>query len=545
MDGLMQEWPLLQSRILTHAARFHGRTPVITYSVEGSVHRTDYATIEERARKLAQALARLGVTTGDRVATLAWNTWRHLELWFGVSGMGAIAHTVNPRLFDDQIVYILNHAEDRILCLDLSFVPLVERLLPRIESVRHFVILTDRAHMPATTLPGALCYEELVAAERGDYAWPTFDEHTASGLCYTSGTTGNPKGVLYSHRSTVLHCFATISTDTLGISARETALPIVPMFHANAWGVPFATTMTGARLVLNGPHHDPETLWTILDQERVSVTAAVPTIWLALLEYLERTGRKLPYLKAVTIGGAAAPRAMIEAFEKDYDVRVHHAWGMTETNPLGSVGTMTAETAALPEARQLDLKCKQGRPVFGIEMRITDDEDRPLPHDGRSSGHLKVRGPWVARAYFRDDSEILDADGFFDTGDIAHIDAHGFMQITDRSKDVIKSGGEWISSIALENAAVAHPDVREAAVIGIPHPKWTERPLLVVVPQEGRTVSREEMRAFLEGKVARWWLPDDVVMVEDIPHTATGKIRKTALRERFRDYRFSDAMAGD
>ncbi|RMD87344.1 MAG: long-chain-fatty-acid--CoA ligase [Alphaproteobacteria bacterium] len=544
MFGLMQDWPLLQSRILTHAARFHGSAGIVTYSVEGPVHRTDYATLELRARKLAQALGRLGVGHGDRVATLAWNTWRHLELWFATSGMGAIAHTVNPRLFDDQLVYILNHAEDAVLCLDLSFVPLVERLLPRLAHVRHIVILTDRAHMPATKLPDPLCYEDIVEAEDGDYAWPTFDENTASGLCYTSGTTGDPKGVLYSHRSTVLHAFATVSTDTLGISARETALPIVPMFHANAWGVPFATTLTGARLVLNGPHHDPETLWKILDEERVSVTAAVPTIWLALLEYLRATGRGLPHLKAVTIGGSAAPRAMIEAFEHDYDVRVHHAWGMTETNPLGSVGTMTAETAALPPEQQLDLKCKQGRPVFGVEMRIVDDDGRILPHDGRSAGHLKVRGPWVARAYYRDETPILDADGFFDTGDVAHIDQYGFMQITDRAKDVIKSGGEWISSIALENAAVAHPDVLEAAVIGIPHPKWTERPLLVVVPRAGRTVSREEMRAFLADKVAKWWLPDDVVMVDEIPHSATGKIQKTALRERFRDYRF-DAAATD
>jgi len=537
MQGLMQDWPLLQWRLLDHAARFHGRTGIVSYSVEGEVRRSDYAGLELRARKLAQALARLSVGPGDRVATLAWNSDRHLETWFGAGGMGAVAHTVNPRLFPEQIVYILNHAADRVLCFDLTFLPLVESIRDRLESVEHFVLMTDRAHMPGdASLSPLQCYEDMIAAADGDWAWPMLDENAAVGLCYTSGTTGEPKGVLYSHRSTVLHTMATAATDTLGVSARDTVSPVVPMFHANAWGVPYLAAMTGARLVFNGPHHDAETLWRILDGEQVSVTAAVPTIWLALLDYLRKTGKKLPWLDAVTIGGSAAPRSMIAAFEDEYGVKVCHAWGMTELSPLGSVGTHTRATAALDREGQLDVKAKQGRAVFGVELRTVNSDGHVLPHDGKSSGHLQARGPWTAAAYFGRDEDILTADGWFDTGDVAHIDDHGFMQITDRSKDVIKSGGEWISSIDLENAAVGHPDVLEAAVIGLPHPKWDERPLLVIVPEDGVEVTRDEMLDYLKDKVAKWWLPDDVVTVSEIPHSATGKILKTALREQFRDY---------
>jgi len=537
MDGMMQDWPLLQSKLLEHAARFHPRREIVTYSVEGPVHITTYAELEGRAKQFAQAMARLGVKQGEPVASLAWNGWRHLEIWYGASGLGAVAHTVNPRLFDEHIVYILNHARDRVLCVDLTFVPLVERVRDRLESVEYVVIMTDRPHMPdETTLGDALCYEELLAAEDGAFPWPAIDENTASGLCYTSGTTGNPKGVLYSHRSTVLHTMATAATDTIGLGSADAVLPVVPMFHANGWGIPYLATMTGAKLVLNGPHHEPDALWRIFDEQEVTVTAAVPTVWLSLLDYLRKTGKGLPHLEKVTIGGSAAPRSMIEAFQTEYGVQVAHAWGMTEMNPLGTVGTHTAETAAMdPEAR-LDIQAKQGRPVFGVELRTIDSRGRVLPHDGKTSGHLQARGPWTARAYFRRDEAILDMDGFFDTGDVAAIDEHGFVQITDRSKDVIKSGGEWISSIELENAAVGHPDVLEAAVIGVAHPKWGERPLLIVLPEPGKSVTREDMLAFLGNKVAKWWLPDDVVMVESIPHTATGKIQKTELREQFKDH---------
>jgi len=537
MQGLMQDWPLLQSKLLEHAAIFHPRREIVTYSTEGPVHRTTYSELEHRAKQCAQAMRCLGVKPGDRVATLAWNTWRHVETWFSVSGMGAVAHTVNPRLSDEHIAYILNHAEDKVLCLDLSFLPIVERLLDRLESIEHIVLFTDRAHMPGeSAIADPLCYEELIAAEDGEFDWPRLDETTASGLCYTSGTTGEPKGVLYSHRSTVLHTMATAAADTLGVGSRDTIAPIVPMFHANGWGIPYLAAMTGAKLVLNGPHHDPETLWALFDEERVNVTAAVPTVWLALLDYLRKTDKSLPHLDKVTIGGSAAPRAMIKAFQEDYGVQVNHAWGMTELNPLGSVGTHTAETAALSPDEQLDVQAKQGRPIFGVELRIVDAQGHILPHDGKTSGHLQARGVWAAQGYFRRDDPFLDTDGFFDTGDVASIDPNGFIHITDRSKDVIKSGGEWISSIELENAAVGHPDVQEAAVIGVAHPKWGERPLLIIVPEPGKEVSRESLLSYLGNQVAKWWLPDDIVALDEIPHTATGKIQKTALREQFKDY---------
>ena len=541
MQGLMQDWPLLCHRIVTHAARNHGDREIVTYKVEGGVHRTNYAEVEARSRQLAEALTRLGVRRGDRVASLAWNSWRHLELWYGAAGMGAVMHTVNPRLFPEQLTYIINHAADRVLAFDITFLPLVEKLAPTLETVEHFVVLTDAEHRPDSSLH-LLTYEEWIGAEDGRFDWPELDENDACGLCYTSGTTGNPKGVLYSNRSTVLHSMVCCTTDTLGISQRDSILPVVPMFHANAWGIPYAGALMGARMVFNGPHHDGETIQKIIDDEQVTLSAAVPTIWLGLLDYLRKSGKRLDSLRSVTIGGSAAPRFMIQAFQDEYQVHVNHAWGMTELSPLGTVGSHTAETLGWDKEAQLDLQCKQGRAIFGVEMKIQDDRGVDKPRDGESQGHLKVRGPWVARTYFNyDGAPIIDNDGWFDTGDVSTIDPRGFMQITDRSKDVIKSGGEWISSIDLENAAAGHPDVAEAAVIGLPHPKWDERPLLIIVPQGGTALTVDAVQEYLRGQVAKWWLPDDIVFVDSIPHSATGKILKTALRDQFRDHKLSTA----
>ncbi|MBK5910728.1 long-chain fatty acid--CoA ligase [Rhodothalassium salexigens] len=538
MKGLMQDWPLLTHKVVEHAARNHGHREIVTYTVEGGVHRTNYAQVEERARKLAQALKRLGVGHGDRVASLAWNTWRHLELWYGVSGMGAVMHTVNPRLFHEQLEYIFDHAGDRVVFVDLTFVPIMEAVMPTLSSAPQVVVMTDAAHMPRDAkIDGLLCYEDLIAAEDGRFEWPDLDERDACGLCYTSGTTGNPKGVLYSHRSTVLHTMACCTTDTLGIAQRDSILPVVPMFHANAWGIPYAAAMMGSRLVFNGPHHDGATLQQVIEDEQVTLSAAVPTVWLGLLDYLRNSGKRINRLHTVTIGGSAAPRHMIQAFQDEYGVRVNHAWGMTELSPLGTVGTMTAETAEWDKAAQLDLQCKQGRAIFGVELKIEDENGEQKPRDGRSQGHLKVRGPWVVQTYYNyDGPPILDNGGWFDTGDVSTLDDRGYMQITDRSKDVIKSGGEWISSIDLENLAAGHPAVLEAAVIALPHPKWDERPLLVLVPRDGAAVAPDEVRAFMGEHVAKWQLPDDIVFVDELPHSATGKIQKTALRERFKDH---------
>jgi len=542
MLGKMQDWPLLIWRLIEHAAIAHGRQEIVTATVEGERHRYTWADARHRSKQLAEALTRLGVRPGERVGTLAWNTHRHLEAWFAVSGMGAVVHTLNPRLFAEQLVYIINHAEDTALLLDLSFVPLVEKLAPALKTVKHYVILTDRGHMPETSLPNALCYEELIAAEPGDFQWPMMDERTPSSLCYTSGTTGNPKGVLYTHRSTLLHTLLISMGDTLGLTSAGIGLPVVPMFHANAWGMPYSAAAVGAKLVLNGPHFDPVNLQRLIIEEGVTCTAAVPTVWLGMLQHLEKTGTTLGPLERLVIGGAAAPRMMIEAFEDKYGIKVFHAWGMTEMSPVGSIGSLTAEAERLPKAQQLDLKCKQGRAMFGVDLKVTDDDGRTLPRDGTSAGHLKVRGPAVVEQYFKGEGgDILDEDGYFDTGDVATIDALGFIQITDRAKDVIKSGGEWISSIDLENAAVGHPAVAEAAVIGVPHPKWDERPLLIIVRKPGEAVGKEEILAFLQGKVAKWWLPDDVVFVDEIPHTATGKISKLELRRQFKDYKLPSA----
>ncbi|MEM6834592.1 MAG: long-chain-fatty-acid--CoA ligase [Pseudomonadota bacterium] len=545
MRGLMQDFKLSVASILNHCELNHANVPVVSLTPEGKTFRGNYGLCLKRAKQLAQALTALGVEPGDRVATLGWNTHRHLECWYAATGMGAIIHTVNPRLFADQITYIINHAEDKVLLFDITFAPIIENIASALTSTKVFVAMTDEAHCPNIGGLEVLAYESLIAEQSGDYSWPDVeDENAAVGLCYTSGTTGNPKGVLYSHRSTVLHTYAACMADTLAVSATDTMLPVVPMFHANAWGVPYATSVTGAKLVLNGPHFDGDTLLKLLNDERITITAAVPTVWLGLLQHLEKTGAKLPHLKRVTIGGSAAPRSMIEAFETKYDVQVNHAWGMTELSPLGSVGSVNHALKDAPHDTVLDVKAKQGRSIYGVEMKIVDEAGNELPRDGKSYGNLLVRGPWIAGEYFKSEGgSILDKDGWFDTGDVAIIDPLGFLQITDRAKDVIKSGGEWISSIDLENAAVGHPAVAEAAVIGVAHPKWDERPLLVIVKKDGMTVSKADILEFLTPKVAKWWLPDDVAFVDDIPHTATGKIQKLRLREQFKDYVLPTAVA--
>ena len=546
MLGLMQDWPLLCHRVIDHAAINHADRPVVSRSVEGEIHATTYPQVRARALRVAQRLARDGIGMGDRVATLAWNTWRHLEAWYGILGIGAIYHTVNPRLFADQIIWIVNHAEDRMMMTDLTFVPLLEKLADRLKPVERYVILTDAAHMPNTALRNAVAYEDWIAEVDGDFAWTKFDENTAAGMCYTSGTTGNPKGVVYSHRSNVLHSMAAISLDCIGLSSREIVMPVVPMFHANGWSLALSAPMAGAAMVMPGPKLDGESIYQLLDRYRVSCTAAVPTVWLMLLQYLEATGAKLPYLKKVVIGGSACPREMTRKFQDIYGVEVFHAWGMTEMSPLGTVCTLKPAYADLSGEARLDIQQKQGHTPFTVEMQITDDAGRELPWDGKTFGRLKVRGPAVAKAYFKGEGgEIVDAEGFFDTGDVATIDRHGYMQITDRSKDVIKSGGEWISSIDLENLAIAHPKIAEAAVIGVRHPKWDERPLLIVVLKPGQSADKSEILAFLEGKIAKWWMPDDVVFVDEIPHTATGKIQKITLRERFGDYVLPTAAAAE
>jgi fatty-acyl-CoA synthase len=547
MLGMMQDWPLLVPGILDHAARFHGEREVVTRSVEGPIVRSTYGQIHQRSLRVAKALTRRGIRLGDRLGTLAWNSGRHLEAWYGIMGIGAICHTINPRLFPEQITYIVNHAEDRMIFVDLSFVPILEKLGKQIDVVETFVILTDKAHMPQTSLKNAIAFEDLVAEADADFAWGAFDENTAAGLCYTSGTTGNPKGVLYSHRSNVLHAMAVNTSDCVGAKSTDTLMPVVPMFHANAWATTFACPMAGTKMVMPGAKLDGVSVYELLDSEKVTITAAVPTVWQMLLTHMEANNLKLPYLKKVMIGGSACPPSMIETFEKKYEVEVMHAWGMTEMSPVGTIGSFKSGMEDLPWAEQLKVKSKQGRAMYSVEMKITDDEGRDLPHDGKTFGHLMVKGPAVAKSYFKGEggrygtSSILDKDGWFDTGDIATLDHLGFMQITDRAKDVIKSGGEWISSIDVENIAVGCPGVAQAAVIGVAHPKWDERPLLIVVKKDGADVTRESVLKYLEGKIAKWWTPDDVQFVKEIPLTATGKMQKTALRDQFKDYKLPTA----
>jgi len=537
----MQDRPLLISSIIEHAVALHPDAEIVSRTIEGPIHRCTYGDIHRRSKQAANALAALGVKPGDRIATLAWNGYRHLELYYGVSGSGAVLHTINPRLFPEQIAYIVNHAADRYLFFDTTFAPLVEALAPQLKSVKGFVAMTDRAHMPAISVPNLICYEEWISGGSPDYTWPVFDERTASSLCYSSGTTGNPKGVLYSHRSTVLHTYASCMVDSLALSANESVLLVVPMFHVNGWGLPYSAPASGAKLVLPGALLDGRSVYSLMKDEGVTVALGVPTVWLMLLQHVEaeRLDPKRDLeLRRVVIGGSASPRAMNEQFETKFGAFVVHAWGMTEMSPLGTICNLLPKHRSYGLEQRLGVQAKQGRAMFGVEMKITDDAGRRLPHDGKAFGHLMVRGPWVTSGYFEGDGgALLDDEGFFDTGDVATLDPDGYMQITDRSKDVIKSGGEWISSIEIENAAVGHPAVAEAAVIGVAHSKWQERPLLIVVRKSGHEVTSEEMLRYLSGKVAKWWLPDDVVFVDDMPHTATGKLLKTKLREMFSDYR--------
>jgi len=542
MFGTMQDWPLLVWKLIDHAAINHGGREVISLTCEGDERRSTWREVHGRSRQVAASLRRLGIASGDRVATLAWNTHRHVESWYGISGMGGVAHTINPRLFDDQIVYIANHAEDRVLFLDLSFVGLVERLAPRFTTIETYVLLTDRAHMPADSTLDLMCYEDLIAAEDPATPWTPVDETAPAGLCYTSGTTGNPKGVQYSHRSNVLHAMAACMTDTFRMGVDTVVLPIAPMYHANAWSIPYTAAACGAKLVMGGPHFDAPTLQKLIIAENVDLALAVPTIWLGMLQHLEREGGGLGNLKRTAIGGSAVPRSMIESFDKLHGVQVMQLWGMTEMSPLGTVGSPAPEVSTMGYDDQLSYRVKQGRGVFGVEMKIVGTDGAELPRDGKAFGRLMVRGPWIVSSYFKGDGgAVLDPEGWFDTGDVATIDLYGYMQIVDRSKDVIKSGGEWISSIDLENAAVGAPGVAEAAVIGVAHPKWDERPLLLVRQKDGASVSKEGVLAYLDGKIAKWWMPDDVLIVDDLPHTATGKLLKTALREQYKDYRLPSA----
>ena len=541
MNGLMMDMPLLISDLIRHADRHHGGTEIVSKRVEGDFHRYTYRDAHARSRRLAKALARLGVRMNDRVATLAWNGYRHFEIYYAVAGSGAVIHTINPRLFPEQVIYIANHAEDKVLFVDLTFLPLLEKVAPSLKSVKRLVVMTDRAHMPAavpgSALTNLLCYEELVDAEDDGFEWPSFDEKTASCLCYTSGTTGNPKGVLYHHRSTILHAYAAALPDALDLSAADVILPVVPMFHVNAWGLPYSCALTGAKLVFPGQHLDGKSLHGMFEQEGVTMSAGVPTVWLGLLNYMKEAKLKFTTLRATVIGGSACPPAMIRTFQQDYGVKVLHAWGMTEMSPLGTVATFKGKHTGAGDEAKYAVQAKQGRVIFGVDMKIVDSQGKTLPNDGKAFGDLHVRGPWITTAYFKNEGGDPLRDGWFPTGDVATIDPDGYMQITDRSKDVIKSGGEWISSIDLENIAVAHPGIVEAAVIGIRHPKWDERPIVVAIRKPGATVDRDALLKFYEGKIAKWWMPDDVVFVDQLPHTATGKLSKLTLRNEMKEYK--------
>jgi fatty-acyl-CoA synthase len=539
--GQMMQLPLTVSSLIRHAQRHAGDVEVVSKRCEGDLHRSDWAGVADRARRFAQALDALGVAPGERVATLAWNGHRHVEIYYGSSGSGRVCHTVNPRLFPEQIEWIVNDAGDAVLCFDLGFLPLVEKLAARLTGVRHFVLMSDAAHLPATSaIPGLLAFDALLDAQDGDYDWPPLDENVAATLCYTSGTTGNPKGVLYSHRSIVLHSYAAALPDAMNCSTRDVILPIVPMFHVNAWGIPYTAAMVGAKLVMPGPHLDGASLYELFESEGVTFSAGVPTVWLGLLSYMKSRDLRFSTFRRTVIGGSACPPAMMRTLQDDYGIEVIHAWGMTEMSPLGTLCKLQSKHLALPRERRQRLLETQGRVIYGVDMAIVDDEGRSLPWDGQAAGNLVVRGPWVLQRYFKSaESPLVAVDGepgWFPTGDVAAIDADGFMTITDRSKDVIKSGGEWISSIELENIAVAHPAVHEAAVIACRHPKWDERPLLVVVLKPGASATREELLAFFEGKVAKWQVPDDVAFVTELPHTATGKLQKLKLRQQFRDH---------
>ncbi|PVH30428.1 3-(methylthio)propionyl-CoA ligase [Pararhodobacter oceanensis] len=547
MLGQMMSQPLLISSLLVHAERHHGDREIVSRRVEGDIHRYTYRELASRARRLANALAGLGLSASQRVGTLAWNGYRHMELYYGASGSGLVLHTLNPRLHPDQLVWIADNAGDQVLCFDLTFLPLVEATAKRFSTIKHFVLMADRDHMPAETgIPNLLCYEDLLEGASEDYDWPQFDENTASSLCYTSGTTGNPKGVLYSHRSTVLHSYGAAVPDALNLSSRDAVLPVVPMFHVNAWGIPYSACLVGAKLVFPGPALDGKSLHDLFEAEGVTVAAGVPTVWQGLLAHVEASGGKFTSMRRTVIGGSACPPAMLRAFEEDYDVTVLHAWGMTEMSPLGTVSTLTGTQLDLSPEEILAVKNTQGRAIYGVDMKIIDEAGAELPWDGKASGELLVRGPWVLDSYYnREGDGPLRFDsaglGWFPTGDVATISPEGFMHITDRTKDVIKSGGEWISSIDIENIAMGHPAIAMAACIAIPHPKWDERPLLVVMLKPGMEASKDEILGYFDGKVAKWWLPDDVAFVSDIPLGATGKMQKNKLREDFDGYELPTA----
>ncbi|MFT7403838.1 long-chain fatty acid--CoA ligase [Zhongshania sp.] len=531
----MMNTQLTITSIMKHAEQINGSVEVVSVTADNPRHRYTYRDAFARVRQLANALDALGLEQGDTIATFAWNDYRHLEIYYAVSCSGMICHTVNPRLFPEQIEYIVNHGRDKWVFLDLTMVPLLESLKDVMPDVKGFVVMTDEAHMPETSLANAHCYETLLAAQTSEFEWPELDENTPSALCYTSGTTGNPKGVMYTHRSTLLHCYAIIAPDVIGLSVKDVALPIVPMFHVNGWGLVYAAPMTGTKLVMPGAKMGcGETLCTLINEEKVTASAGVPTVWLALLDYLNKSGKTIESLNRVTVGGAACPFYILDVFREKYGVDVQQGWGMTEMNPLGTYnGTVPPPVANLSPEEYDKKRLKQGRPVFGVELKIVDADNKSLPWDGKSAGAVKVRGPWIINEYYRYDGQTLDDDGWFETGDVACMDEHGYMQITDRVKDVIKSGGEWISSIELENCAVNHPKVAEAAVVGMPHPKWSERPLLLVILQEGETLSREEMLSWFDDKVSKWWIPEECLFVDSLPHTATGKLSKKDIRTEY------------
>lgn len=538
MQGLMQDHPLLISTLIEFAQRHHGDAEIVSRRVEGDLHRYTWADVARRARQVANALDADKLLFSDRVATLAWNGYRHLELYYGVSGSGRVLHTLNPRLHPEQIAWIINHAEDQVLAFDLTFLPLVQAVHAKCPMVKSWIALCEADKLPADSgVPGLLSYEAWIGAQPDAYDWPSFDENSASSMCYTSGTTGNPKAALYSHRSTILHAYAAALPDVMRLSARDSVLPVVPMFHVNAWGIPYSAALTGCKLVFPGPALDGKSVYELIEAEKVSFAAGVPTVWQMLLGHMQAGGLKFSHLERTVIGGSACPPAMINAFGDQYGVEVLHAWGMTEMSPLGTLCTLKNKHLAQSPEQQLAIRMKQGRAIFGVDMKIVDAQGRDVAWDGKAYGDLYVKGPWIVKEYFKGEGGDPLVGGWFPTGDVATIDADGFMQITDRSKDVIKSGGEWISSIDIENIAVAHPGVAMAACIGVHHPKWDERPIVVVVKKPGAEVSREELLAFYEGKAAKWQVPDDVVFVEAIPLGATGKILKTRLREQLKDYR--------